>query len=116
MKSEMQHLLRRVKSQLSPDKQRAFTEGIRSRLSELEEITEINPATVAKHTIFGMAIGAVMDVIPGLETIFGVDGFVDVGAALGSFVGLAKSEEERRKRQAIRSIVIEELNHLVPQP
>lgn len=116
MKSEMQQLLSRVKQQLPPGKQRPFTEGIRSRFPELEVLTEIDPMIVAKNAIFGMAIGAVLDVIPGLETLFGVDGFIDVGAALGSFVGLAKSEEERRKRQAIRSIIIEELNHLSLQP
>lgn len=67
-----------------------------------------------KYTIGGMAAGAVLDMIPGLETLTGVDGFVDVGGAIGAYLGMAKSQEERRRREVIRGIIIEELKRLVP--
>ena len=116
MKSETQNLLRRIKQRLPENKQEAFASGIKARIAELDAITHINTSTVAKYTIAGMVAGAVLDLIPGVETLAGVDGFVDIGAAFGAFVGLAKSEQERRAREQVRNIVIEELNRLAIQP
>jgi len=113
MKQETQQLLLRIKKDLAPDQQSAFVKGIGSRFDEIRRNMDLDPLIIAKYTLFGAATGAVLDLIPGVETLFGVDGFIDVGSALGAFVGLAKSEEERRKREALRNIIIEELNRIV---
>lgn len=113
MKQETQQLLLRIKKNLAPEQQAAFAHGIGSRFDEIRRNMDLDPLIIAKHTLFGAAVGAVLDLIPGVETLFGVDGFIDVGSALGAFVGLAKSEEERRKREAIRNIITEELNRIV---
>lgn len=110
MKAELHQLLRRIKQQLPAERRDAFVQGIRSRLAELDSLAEVDPVTMTKFTICGMAAGAVLDLVPGAETLLGVDGFVDVGAALGAFAGLAKSASERRRREAIRAIIIEEIN------
>lgn len=116
MKQELHSLLSNIREKLPPEKREAFAAGIRTRFNELNSLAEIDGVTVAKHSIFGMAIGAVMDVVPGLETLFGVDGFVDVGGALGAFVGLSKSAEEKRQRDKIREIIIQELNNIHVTP
>lgn len=112
MKSETQNLLRRIKERLPENKQAPFANAIRARIAELDSIASIDTSTVAKYTIGGMLAGAVLDLIPGVETLAGVEGFVDIGAAVGGFVGLAKSEQERRAREQVRGIIIEELNRL----
>jgi hypothetical protein len=112
MKSETQNLLRSIKKRLSKDKQEAFASGIRARIAEVDAIMDTQ--TVAQCTIYGMFTGGLLDLIPGFETIAGVDGFVDIGAALGAFIGLAKSEKERKAREQLRQIIVEELNKLVP--
>jgi hypothetical protein len=114
MTTELQSLLTTIKQRLPEKQQDSFAKGIKARIGELEAASGMDAGTVVKYTLGGMATGAVLDLVPGLETLTGVDGFVDIGGAIGAYIGMAKSEEERRQREAIRGIIIEELKHLFP--
>jgi hypothetical protein len=114
MTTELQKLLTAIKQRLPEGQQGAFAKGIKARIDTLEAASGADTGTLLKYTIGGMAVGAVLDLVPGLETLTGVDGFIDVGAAIGAYMGYSKSEEDRRHREFVRRIIIEELNRLVP--
>lgn len=113
MKHETHNLLRTIKHRLPLHQQKTFARRMRARLAELDDLAALNVPTVAKYTIGGMLAGAVLDLIPGAEMLAGVDGFVDIGAAIGASVGVARSAEERRARERVRRIIVEELNHVM---
>lgn len=112
MKSDLEQLLLKIKGNLPDDKKKAFANKIAARWPELSVLSEQSAGTIATCTVTGAAIGAILDTVPFLETLTGVDGFIDVGASIGAFVGLAKSEKERRTREEIKRIIITELNAL----
>lgn len=113
MRADTQDLLLDIKKRLPEEKRGGFSRRIQLRANEINSIIDLNPSTVAIWTAAGAAAGGLLDLVPGLETIAGVDGFVDVGAALGAFVGVCKSEQERRARERVSQIIREELNSLL---
>lgn len=110
--SEIRKQLSRVKNSLPQDKGREFAKRVKLRVRDITRIVDMDPQIVTKWTILGAASGAILDLIPGVESLVGVDGFVDVGAALGALVGMAKSEHERQQLLALRNLIAEELNEM----
>lgn len=110
--AEIRNQLSRVKDTLPTDKGKEFAKRVKFRLQDITRIVEMDPQIVAKWTILGAASGAILDLIPGVESLVGVDGFVDVGAALGALVGMARSEQERQQCLALRNLIAEELNEM----
>ena len=116
MRADIQELLIDIKKRLPEATRNEFSNRIRVRANEINSIIDLNPTTVAVWTAAGAAFGGLLDLVPGLETLTGVDGFVDVGTAIGAFVGVCKSEQERRARNEVRRIIVEELNALQIPP
>jgi len=81
--------LLKLKQRLPADKQDRFVSAIRSRLSDLEN------ENIVYGALFGAAVGALMEALPGVETITGIDDWVEVGAALGAWRGYVKDKKER---------------------
>jgi len=49
-----------------------------------------------KGALFGAAAGAIMEVLPFTNAVFGVDEWVEVGAALGGLIGyMGKTSQEK---------------------
>lgn len=101
---ELKDNLIRLKSKLPPDKQVKFANAIKNRFSEL------TTGNLAKGALYGAAIGAIFEALPGFETITGIDDCVEVGAALGAWVGSVKDSRIREERDRVKEIIMECLN------
>lgn len=97
-------MLLRLKKRLPADKQDRFVGAIRNRLSDLE----------CENTVYGAllggALGALMEALPGVETITGIDDWVEVGAALGAWRGYVQDKKEREQREKM-VVAIKEALH-----
>ena len=102
--NEIKETLLNIKSRLPEDRQPIFARAIASRTNELQG------ENLIKYTVLGGAFGALFEALPGFETISGIDDCVEVGAALGAWVGLAKDFQARQERQRIKTLIEECLN------
>ena len=97
-------MLLKLKKKLPPEKQGKFASAIASRISEL------HTDNLVKGALIGAAIGALFEILPGFETLTGIDDCVEVGAALGAWVGNAKDSRLKEERQRVKQ-TIEECLH-----
>jgi uncharacterized protein YcfJ len=95
-------LLKLKNERIPPEKREKFAKAIKERLSD------INYTKVGGYTVAGAIIGGAIDAIPGTGWI--TDDWVEIGAALGGWVGLAKDNQERKMREKIRTHIMESFN------
>jgi uncharacterized protein YcfJ len=99
-----QDMLLKLKERLPPEKRARFANAVASRVSELH--TE----NLMKGALVGAAIGALLEALPGFETLTGIDDCVQVGAALGAWVGNTKDQRVKEERQRVKQVIEECLN------
>lgn len=102
--NEVQRFLLRVKSIIPVEKQEQFARNIRVHFEKLAM------DDLAGCTIAGALLGSLCEILP-LDTLTGIDDWVEVGAALGAWVGYARSSKEREVRKQIQEIIEEEIRH-----
>ena len=100
----MKEMLLRLRSRLPVDRQDRFAGAVRSRIAQMEYENTVKGALV------GGAIGAVLEILPGLNTITGIDDWVEVGAALGAWVGHGLDQRDRERREMAANAVREALH------
>ena len=61
-----------------------------------------------KYALIGAAIGAVLEILP-LDTVTGIDDWVEIGAALGAWVGLSIDWKARHERSRARDLILRAL-------
>lgn len=106
-----QHLkdtLLRMHRRLPPDRQDEFVRRIRERLRHVQV------DDLAGYTIIGALIGAIGEILP-LDTVTGIDDWVEVGAALGATIGYSITGRERQARKEAEDAIIEEVQHALSE-
>ena len=103
---EIQRLLLRLKQIVPPDKQQQFARNIRFQLENLAF------DDLAGCTIAGALLGSLCELLP-LDVLTGVDDWVEIGAALGAWVGYARSSRERQMRKDLQRIIEEEMKDVL---
>lgn len=99
--AETKELLLKLRDRFPPEKRDAFSAAIRSRVDSLES------TDTATYALTGAVIGVAIDAIPGSGFIS--DDWVEIGAALGAWVGYSKDRRQREERERIRMIVEESI-------
>lgn len=95
--AETKDLLLKLRDRFPPEKREAFAAAIRSRVDSLAS------TDTATYALTGAVIGVVIDAIP--LTGFISDDWVEIGAALGAWVGYSKDRKQQEERKRIRKIV-----------
>lgn len=103
---ELKNLLMRLKERIPAEKRAQFTRNIRTHLEAIE-MDDLTGCVIA-----GSVLGAVCELLP-LDTITGVDDWVEIGAAVGGLVGYGRTARQRRTRQQIQAIIEKELRHVL---
>jgi hypothetical protein len=99
--TETKELLLRLRDKFPENKREAFSRAIGSRLESLAS------TDTASYALTGALIGAVIDAIP--LSGFISDDWVEIGAALGAWVGYSKDRKQREERERIKLIVEESI-------
>jgi hypothetical protein len=99
--AETKELILNLREKFPPEKREAFSRAIGSRLEGLAS------SSTASYALFGAMCGVIVDMIP--LTGFISDDWVEIGAALGAWVGYAKDKKEREERMRIKAIVEESI-------
>jgi hypothetical protein len=102
---ELQRLLLKIHDQLGPDQRHEFLQRIRERLNAVET------DDVVGFTIVGAFLGALCEILP-LDTITGIDDWVETGAALGASWGYLSGQRRKQSTGEIERIIQEELRHV----
>ena len=102
---QLRELLMNVQRRLTPDQSAIFVERIKTRLRDVEI------EGIAGFTIAGALLGAVGEILP-LDTLTGIDDWVEVGAALGATAGYLDSARHKSITQ-IEKVIQEELHHVL---
>lgn len=102
--SDLKALLVRLKQRIPPEKREEFASNIRTHLEAIE-IDDL-----AGYIIAGSVVGAICELLP-LDTITGVDDWVEIGAALGGLVGYVRTSQQRRLRKQLQEIIEQELRN-----
>lgn len=102
---ELQRLLLKIHDKLGPDQRHEFLQRIRNRL------TAIETDDVVGFTIVGAFVGALCEILP-LDTITGIDDWVETGAALGASWGYLNGQRRKQSTREIERIIQEELRHV----
>ena len=103
---QLKDMLLRINRTLPLEKQAEFVDRIRQRLNHIQV------DDLAGYTVAGALIGAVCEILP-LDTVTGVDDWVEVGAAFGAAVGYFVTRKERQSRKDIEQIIAEEANRVL---
>jgi hypothetical protein len=99
---ELKEQLLGAHERLPRDKKAEFVRRIRLRFQALQ----VND--LMGYTIMGALIGAICELLP-LDTVTGVDDWVQVGAALGATIGYTRTSRERQARREAEQIIAEEV-------
>jgi len=99
--AETKDLILSLREKFPPKKREAFSRAIGSRLEGLAS------SHTASYALLGAVCGVVIDMIP--LTGFISDDWVEIGAALGAWVGYSKDKKEREERTRIKNIVEESI-------
>jgi hypothetical protein len=102
---QLQRVLLKIHDQLGPDQRHEFINRIRDRLNSVE-IDD-----VVGYTIVGSFVGAILEILP-LDTITGIDDWVEAGAAIGAAWGWHKGQCRKLSPREIERIIQEELRHV----
>jgi hypothetical protein len=92
-------LLLRLRDRFPPERRDAFARSITSRLDSFAS------TSTASYGLAGALIGAIIDAIPG--TGWRSDDWVEIGAAIGAWVGYSKDRKEREQRERVKQAVEE---------
>ena len=65
--------------------------------------------------ILGAMFGAVMEILPGMDRVTGIDDWVEVGAAVGAWVGYARDRRDHDEKQELQQLIEEALRHALAQ-
>lgn len=103
---ELKRLLMRLKERVPAEKREQFARNIRTHL-EAVEIDSLTGGVIA-----GSLVGALCEALP-LDTLTGIDDWVEIGAALGGFVGYGRTAHQRKMRQQIEAVIQKELRHVL---
>src|SRR6266571_4706611 len=106
LNDQLRDILLKINEKLPPEKRAEFVGRIRERFRSLQ-IDDL-----AGYTIAGAMVGVVCDVLP-LDTITGVDDWVEVGAALGAAIGYVATAKERQARKQFELAIREEVLHVL---
>lgn len=99
--AETKELILGLREKFPPERREAFSRAIGSRLEGLTS------SSTASYALFGAVCGVVIDMIP-LSGFISED-WVEIGAALGAWVGYSKDQKEREERARIKKIVEESI-------
>jgi hypothetical protein len=102
--SDLKAFLLRLKEKVPAEKREEFCRNIRTHLEAIE-IDDL-----AGYIIAGSVVGAICELLP-LDTITGVDDWVEVGAALGGLVGYVRTSQQRRLRKELQQVIEQELRN-----
>ena len=102
--TELKAFLVRLNQRIPVEKREEFARNIRTHLEAIE-IDDL-----AGFVIAGSVVGAICELLP-LDTITGVDDWVEIGAALGGLVGYVRTSQQRRMRKQMQDIIEQELRH-----
>ena len=94
-----------LRAKLPRDCRGRFVEAFRRNLPSVELENTIGCA------ILGAMFGAVMEILPGMETLTGIDDWVEVGAAVGAWVGYARDRRDHDEKQQLHELIEEALRH-----
>ena len=85
-------------------------ESCRERFVEIisEEIGKLEMENTLKYALIGAAIGAIFEILP-LDSITGIDDWVEIGAALGAWAGFALDWKAREERQQTKDLILRAL-------
>jgi hypothetical protein len=100
--TEVRNFLLRIKQIVPQEKQEQFARNIRLHF-EAVEMDDLAGCTIA-----GALLGSLCEILP-LDVLTGVDDWVEIGAALGAWIGYARSSKERQIRREIQTIIEEEV-------
>ena len=104
LNQQLKDMLLKINDTLPPEKRAEFVGRIRQRLSYLQV------DDLAGYTVAGALVGAICEILP-LDTVTGIDDWVEVGAALGAAVGYVVTRKERQARKDVEQIIAEEVNY-----
>ncbi len=94
-----------IAERIPEGKRGEFFSRVKSRLACMDEAPVIGPI------IMGALCGAVVEVIPGLETLTGIDDGVEAGAAIGAAYGFFRKNDN----DPVKLAILEELQHVLAQ-
>ena len=100
---ETKRALLNMANRIPAERRERFTQAVSVRLDSLQSENTLYGA------LAGAALGAIMEALPGVETITGIDDWVEVGAALGAWVGYKKDRRQREERERIKIVINEAL-------
>jgi hypothetical protein len=95
-------LLLNLRARLPANCRQRFAEVIARELGKLEMENTL------KYAVVGAAIGVIFEILP-LDRITGIDDWVEIGAALGAWTGLALDWKAREERQRTREVILKAL-------
>ena len=94
-----------IAKRIPQGKRNEFFSRVKSRLACLDEAPVIGPIIV------GALAGAVIEIIPGLESLTGIDDGVEAGAAIGAAYGFFR----KNNNDPVKLAILEELQHVLAQ-
>ena len=92
-----------IAERIPPEKRAEFLGRIQDRLAQVNEAPILGPLVI------GGLIGAIVEIVPGLESLTGIDDGVEAGAAIGAGIGLGRS----KGCDPVRMAILEELNRVL---
>ena len=91
------------------DKRERFMSRLRERLQDFDE------EPLLGYAIAGAIVGALVEIVPGLESLTGIDDGVEAGAAIGAAIGFSKGSKAKAQHEEIRKIILEEVRRAVSE-
>jgi len=104
---ELKEQLIKLKEKLPEEKQQVFADSIKRKLMDF------GTENVAFYTVAGACVGFLIDSIPIIGSTS--DDWVEIGAAIGAWVGHSKDKKERAHREEISRIVQESLREALSE-
>jgi hypothetical protein len=105
---QLKQTLLLIHSKLPPEKRAEFVRRMGERLSVLQL------DDLAGYTIAGALVGAVCEILP-LDTVTGIDDWIEVGAAFGAAIGYVVTRKGRQARNDIQRIITEEVERALAE-
>ncbi len=102
--TETKELLLRLRERIPPDRRDAFVAAVNARLGELAT------RNLVYYTLFGALAGYLIGRLPMVGWLT-EHHQTEIGALIGTWVGLTKDHEERQRRQNLQAIIQEALHH-----
>lgn len=96
---EIKTLLLSLSEKFPSEKREKFKRAVNERLDQLAT------GRTAKYALIGAICGVIFDAIP--MTGFITDDPVEIGAAIGAWVGYSKDEKEKAERERIANLIKE---------